>query len=94
MKIVAITRKGWEFFYDFRTAHSVSVRGAERICEMLNSAKYMLRDGYTWHVYDSDGYSKAEAYAKDQKFYIRNGSLKRVAERWMDWDLSYSIPSI
>lgn len=90
MKIVAITREGWEFFYDFRTAHTVSMRGAERICEMLNRARYMLKDGYTWHVYDVDGYDHAEAYAKDQKFYIRNGKLKRVAERWMNWDLGYT----
>ena len=69
---------GKEFVYHSLSVHSVSARSAEKIRDILNDCKYMLLPGETWHIYEYDPYSSMAIFAETQKFYIRNGIVKRT----------------
>ena len=77
-KVLAKSVKGHEFLYDARSARMVSDRSAERICEIANSVRYLLKDNEVWHVHEVDRYDRAYDYAQFQKFTIRNGLVKDV----------------
>lgn len=81
MKIVAKTTKGQEFMFSIRSAHKVNSKKAEKIVEMLNGCRWMLKDGEIWHIYDIDEYDAgAYAWAETQSFFISQyGFLKRRA---------------
>lgn len=76
MVIVAISTKGREFLFKANTAHKVPKTSAQKIADLLNSIKYQLKDGETWHVHEIDRYSNSYAFALTQDFYIYGGNLK------------------
>lgn len=80
MKIVAITKKGIEYVYSARTAHFVSERSANKICEVLNEYRFKIKGDEIWYVYDVDQYDMAYDYAMMQKFSVRKGIVKRYGE--------------
>ena len=75
MKALAITRPGQEYLYKASSAHKVSAASANVICAALNDARYGLRDGEAWHVYDMDLYDAGYDYAMYQQFSRRNGNI-------------------
>ncbi len=80
MKIVAITREGAEFVYKASTAHKVSKAGAERICSLLNKARWDLKHpDEKWFVYEVGRYDIAYDIAERQKFYFAGKALRRMA---------------
>ena len=77
MKIIAKTHVGTEYLYNARTAHKVSVRGANGICETLNKIRYELHEpNEIWHVYEIDEYCLAYDYARFQDFHLTARGLK------------------
>ena len=79
MKVVAISRKGEEFLYQYKTAHKVPKTKAEEYCKVLNDIRYNLKDGEVWAIHDVDRYDRAYGYAEEQEFCKRNGGLVRKA---------------
>lgn len=73
MHIVAITTTGKEFFYNGRTAHKVPRTKADKIADALNAARYGLKYGQAWHVYEIDIYDAAIEYAVCQSFSTTKG---------------------
>ena len=52
-KLIAKTQIGKEFMHS-RTHAYFAEKNADRICEALNKAKYKLKEGECWRVYDYD----------------------------------------
>ena len=52
-KLIAKTRIGKEFMHS-RTHAYFAGKNADKICEALNRARYQLKEGECWHVYDYD----------------------------------------
>ena len=73
MLILAKTIEGKEYFYNARSARSLSKKSARLICDIVNEYKYKLQTGEKWHIYDVDKYDIAFDYATRQAFKIRNG---------------------
>ena len=78
MFILAITRPGREFIYNFKTAHAVSKSSGEKIAAICNECRYKLQPGEIWHMYEVDQYDTAHDWACFHKFTIRNGIVKDV----------------
>lgn len=57
-KLIAKTIIGKEFMHS-RTHAYFADKNADKICEALNKAKYKLKDGECWYVYDFDYYQTA-----------------------------------
>ena len=51
-KLIAKTRIGKEFMHSRSDAYFADEEDADKICEALNKAKYKLKEGECWHVYD------------------------------------------
>ena len=49
---IAIALKGKEYMYKARTRLEVSEKKVEKILEVLNTARYYLKDGEVWHPYE------------------------------------------
>ena len=75
MKILAITTPGKEFIYSVMTAHKVSARNGHKIMNAINEARYKLKDGEVWHMYDVNEYDRAYDVGQFQNFTIRKGKL-------------------
>ena len=78
MKILAITTTGTEYLYSMLSVHAVSVASAEKIRSALNNARFRLRDGETWYLYDVGPLDPAYDLACMQRFTVRSG---RIFER-------------
>lgn len=52
-KLIAKTRIGKEFMHSRSDAYFVD-KNADKICDTLNKAKYKLKEGECWYVYDYD----------------------------------------
>lgn len=52
-KLIAKTRIGKEFMHSRSDAYFAD-KNADKICEALNRARYQLKEGECWHVYDYD----------------------------------------
>ena len=52
-KLIAKTLTGKEFMHSRSDAYFAD-KNADRICEALNKAKYKLKEGECWYVYDYD----------------------------------------
>jgi hypothetical protein len=80
MKIVAITQKGYEYFYESRTAHKVPEAHAQKVCDVLNKVNYKINDDrLVWHVYDIPEFEWSLCYGQFQKFtYGNTGRVKEV----------------
>ena len=74
-KMIAKAVKGKEFLYSRESAHAVSERSANAICNALNTCAYKLKDGEVWHVYDCGWYERECTGAGYQKFTRRNGKI-------------------
>ena len=74
-KMIAKAIQGQEFIYSRKSAHSVPVSSAQKICDALNAKQYRLNDGETWHVYDAGMYEMEYTAAGYQSFSIRNGRI-------------------
>ena len=72
MKVVAKSVKGKEFFYNPRSAHFVSEKNAQLICEVLNKINHDLKADEIWHIHDVDKYDVAFDYAQEYKFIINS----------------------
>ena len=68
-KFIARAVIGQEFFYVRSSAHSVPTSSAYKIRDALNAARFRLKDGETWHVFESEG---EPVY---QRFFIRSGRI-------------------
>lgn len=74
-KFVAITNEGSEYMYRTRSAHNVPIAKARAICDLLNRARYELRPGEVWHVYNDES---NDPFAAQQRFTFRSGRLVRL----------------
>lgn len=54
MKFIAIAVKGQEFLYKRSSMLEVSERSAQMIADALTKARYMLKDGEVWHVFEAE----------------------------------------
>lgn len=52
-KLIAKTRIGKEYMHS-RTHAYFADKDADKICAALNEARYNLKEGECWHVYDYD----------------------------------------
>jgi len=52
-KLIAKTLVGKEFMHSRSHAYFAD-KDADKICEALNKARYKLKDGECWYVYDYD----------------------------------------
>ena len=72
-KLIAKTIKGKEYVYS-RTHAYFADKNADQICEALNKARYQLKDGECWHVYDYD--CSQTAYVEQAISLTRAGKVK------------------
>jgi len=75
MIVLAKSAEGMEYLYSAKSAHAVPKSSARKIMDALNNAKYDLRDGQVWHMYEVCGLDDASFYAERQAFGIRKGSI-------------------
>jgi len=55
-KFIAIAPIGTEFLFRRSSAIAIPTASAEKIAKALNNAKYQIKQGETWHIYDNDAY--------------------------------------
>ena len=80
-KIVAITTEGKEFIFSARSAHSVPVASCEKICQILNKAKYKLNsENEKWFTYEIDQFDSVNFISETQSFRIRKGIVYRRSD--------------
>ena len=72
-KLIAKTIKGKEYIHSRSQAYFAD-KDADKICEALNAAKYQLKDGECWHVYDYD--FTQEWYIEQVISLTRTGKVK------------------
>ncbi len=72
-KLIAKTLVGKEFMHSRTHAYFVD-KDADKICEALNKAKYNLKEGECWHVYDYD--NGQTAYVEQVISLTRTGKVK------------------
>lgn len=75
MKMIAKTIAGKEYIYSKSSAHAVSNAEAKPICDALNKARYDLKDGEAWHIYDLGWYENEFTNAGVMKFTRRKGKI-------------------
>ena len=56
-KFIAIAPQGAEFYYKRSSMIAVPTASAQAIANRLNEARYKLKNGEVWHVYDNDSYT-------------------------------------
>jgi len=72
-KLIAKTRISKEFMHSRSDAYFAD-KNADRICEALNKAKYKLKEGECWYVYDYD--FTQEWYVQQVISLTRTGKIK------------------
>lgn len=85
MLVIAKGIKGAEFMYNPKTAHKASKASAKKIIDVLNRARYQLKDGEIWHIYNVGDpcYDNGAAYATEQKFTIYKGVVReKTIPKW------------
>lgn len=70
MMVIAKTVKGKEYFHSTREMYEAPKRSAEKICEIMNSEKWNLKDNETWHIYNET------LYEPNGRLSIREGIVK------------------
>ncbi|MBO7734299.1 MAG: hypothetical protein J6S67_17170 [Methanobrevibacter sp.] len=72
--VVAKAIKGQEYLYNRNTVLLIPSASAQLICDSLNSARYQLKDGEVWHLFERDWYTEqlavGKAYKRKNKVYI------------------------
>ena len=71
-KLIAKTIIGKEYMHSRSHAYFAD-KDADKICEALNKARYQLKDGECWYVYD---YGYAPAYVEQAISLTRTGKVK------------------
>ena len=74
-KIIAKTMEGKEFIYSRKSSYSAPKTSAQKICDALNRAKWGLKDGEKWHVYEIGDWELDYMAAGYQRLSIRNGRI-------------------
>lgn len=72
-KLIAKTLIGKEYLHS-RTHAYFADKDADKICQTLNEAKYHLKDGERWHVYDYD--FTQERYVEQVISITKTGKVK------------------
>ena len=72
-KLIAKTIIGKEYIHSRSHAYFAD-KDADRICEALNKAKYQLKEGECWYVYDYD--FTQEWYVEQVISLTRTGKVK------------------
>lgn len=70
MVVIAKTIKGKEFFLSVHEMYEAPKSSAKKICEIMNHARFRLKEGEVWHIYDEC------MYEPTGKLSIRNGMVK------------------
>lgn len=70
MIVIAKTVTGKEFFHSVREMYEVPKTSASLICDVMNNARFRLKEGEAWHVYDE------YMYEPQGRLSIRNGMVK------------------
>lgn len=74
MKLIAKAPKGAEFFHSRKEAYFAPESSANKICEIMNNAKFRLAsENEVWHVYD---YDFTQEYYASGKLRIYKGNVK------------------
>jgi len=82
MVIVAKAKKGAEFLYNPRSAHSVKGLSAKSMAKFLNEQNHDLKPDEVWHTYDVGQFDVAYDYAAIQQFEKkRNGNVVKKGAR-------------
>ena len=82
MTVVARAMKGKEFLYSASSAHRVSPKNAQKICDALNRAEYGITPEQTWFQYEVGMYDNAFAYGEMQGFQLwKDGTIRKVGRR-------------
>lgn len=72
--VIAKAIKGQEYLYNRNSVLLVPAASAQVICDALNSAKYWLKDGEVWHLFERDWYTEqlavGNAYKRKGKVFI------------------------
>ena len=72
-KLIAKTLIGKEFMHSRSDAYFAD-ENADEICKTLNKARYQLKEGERWHVYDYD--FTQTAYVEQVISLTRTGKVK------------------
>lgn len=59
MKLIAKTQKGTEFMHSKANAFFVPDSSANKICKIMNDAKFRLSENEVWYVYEQEKYTMA-----------------------------------
>ena len=70
MTVIAKTINGKEFFHSVREMYEVPKRSASKICGVMNTVHFCLKEGEAWHVYEEC------MYEPQGRLSIRNGVVK------------------
>ena len=77
-KFIAIAPKGKEFMYKRSTMIAVPTSSAQKIVDLLNSQRFELKDGETWHVYDNDRISNYYIDREIKKYNATKVTIKYI----------------
>ena len=77
-KRIAKTIIGTEFLHSKKDCFFAPAASAQKMCDLMNEAKYRLKDGETWCVYDYDW--SDEMYVM-WRLSLRKGHLKAYEYR-------------
>lgn len=72
MLVLAKSLKGREFYYNPRSAHSVSRSSAKKIADILNGKPNVV-ENWVWSLHDVGCLQEAYAFGETQSFKIRKG---------------------
>lgn len=72
-KLIAKTIEGKEYLHSKKDAYFAPKTSAEKIANILNKNRYLLKDGEKWHVYD---YDFTHDFYVTSRLYIYKGQIK------------------
>lgn len=75
MFIIAKTTTGKEYFYSTIDCYAISKAKKDIICNALNKAKYKLKNGEAWKVYDIGLIDAEYTNARFEKMYTYKGKI-------------------
>ena len=70
MIVIAKTINGREFFHSVREMYEAPKTSASKICDVMNTVRFRLKEGEAWHIYDE------YMYEPQGRLSIRKGVVK------------------
>lgn len=70
MIVIAKTVTGKEFFHSIREMYEAPKSSASKICDVMNTVHFRLKEGEAWHIYDE------YMYEPQGRLSIRKGIVK------------------